>query len=123
MRNPSPTNLLRWIFLVTAVLFSASPTRADVRTPSGKVIECYCTDRYGQRHELGDIICLTVGGRSYMAKCAMAQNVPIWRDQKRGCLSSQKSNPSSDHAFMTPRPNVSWGDVLANDFKSRQMCG
>ena len=50
--------------------------------------ECYCTDRYGKRHEIGDIICLTVDNRSYEAKCVMAQNNPFWRDLNRGCLSS-----------------------------------
>ena len=66
---------------------------ADVQTPSGKVIECFCTDSFGQRRELGDIICLTVGQRSYMAKCVMAQNVPFWRDQNMGCLSSKLKTP------------------------------
>lgn len=51
--------------------------------------ECYCTDRYGKRRELGEIICLTVGDRSYEAKCIMAQNNPFWRDLNRGCMSSQ----------------------------------
>lgn len=50
--------------------------------------ECYCTDRYGKRHEIGDIICLTVDSRSFEAKCVMAQNNPFWRDLNRGCLSS-----------------------------------
>ena len=50
--------------------------------------ECFCTDRYGKRHEIGDIICLTVDGRSYEAKCVMAQNNPFWRDLSRPCLSA-----------------------------------
>ncbi len=81
-----------------SLLGALSAALADVKTPSGRVIECYCTDRYGKRHELGDIICLTVGDRSYMAKCIMAQNVPFWRDQKMGCLSSR--------APMSPRPTI-----------------
>ncbi|MDD9908061.1 MAG: hypothetical protein OXR62_00045 [Ahrensia sp.] len=48
--------------------------------------ECYCTDKNGARHELGDIICLSVGGRSFEAKCVMAQNNPFWRDQNRDCV-------------------------------------
>ena len=75
--------------MTAAMLVSGTPARADVSAPDGRVIECFCTDRYGDRHELGDIICLTVGERSYMAKCIMAQNVPFWRDQKMGCLSSR----------------------------------
>ena len=75
--------------IIAAMLFSGSTAMADVKGSDGRIIECFCTDRYGDRHELGDIICLTVGQRSYMAKCIMAQNVPFWRDQKSGCLSSQ----------------------------------
>ncbi|MEL6947837.1 MAG: hypothetical protein AAFO73_09420 [Pseudomonadota bacterium] len=67
-------------------------TWASMRAQSKtKWPECFCTDRYGKRHELGDIICLTVGGRSYEAKCIMAQNNPFWRDLKRGCMSSHLS--------------------------------
>mgnify|MGYP001561383019 CR=1 FL=1 len=53
--------------------------------------ECYCTDRYGKRHEIGDIICLTVDSRSYEAKCVMAQNNPFWRDLNRGCLAATEN--------------------------------
>ena len=62
--------------------------------------ECFCTDRYGKRHEIGDIICLTVDSRSYEAKCVMVQNNPFWRDLERGCLSS--SLPEK----MTPKPDT-----------------
>ena len=61
---------------------------ADGLLSQKKGPECYCTDRYGKRHEIGDIICLTVDGRSYEAKCVMAQNNPFWRDLDRGCLSA-----------------------------------
>ena len=88
--------LLSSVLLVAA----ASSAFADVKRPDGSVIECYCTDRYGDRHEIGDIICLTVDNRSYMAKCVMAQNNPFWRDQKIGCLSSPAP-------LMTPKPSDS----------------
>lgn len=78
---------------VVATSFLTAPAIADVIAPNGRVIECFCTDTYGKRHELGDIICLTVGGRSFMAKCVMAQNVPFWRDQSHGCLSSDYRQP------------------------------
>jgi len=92
---------LTQIFLTSFLVALAATAFADVKTPSGDVIECYCTDRYGSRHELGDIICLTVDQRSYMAKCVMAQNNPFWRDLETGCLSSQ-IEPHN----MTPRPAV-----------------
>lgn len=93
--------LLAWSLL-------AIPSWADQLSQSkGKVIECYCTDRYGDRHELGDIICLSVGSRSYMAKCVMAQNVPFWRDQNRGCLSSALPVEDLKLAMTIPSsPNV-----------------
>ena len=80
--------------LIAALILSLSgPALADVTAPDGRVIECYCTDTQGARRELGDIICLTVGQRSFEAKCVMAGNVPFWRDLKRGCLSSRGPLP------------------------------
>ena len=67
----------------------ATPALADVKTPSGMTVECYCTDTQGQRVSLGETICLTVNGRSFMAQCDMSLNVPIWRDTGQGCLSSE----------------------------------
>lgn len=95
-----------------AIAMSAGPVLAESklgkqkRTGPIKWPECYCTDKYGKRHQMGDIICLTVGGRSYEAKCVMAQNNPFWRDQKRGCsigsLPLQKSTPFPwELAFMS----------------------
>ena len=86
------------LLIIIAMFLPVTLARADVTAPDGRIIECFCTDTYGQRRELGDIICLTVGDRSYMAKCIMAQNVPFWRDQNMGCLSSNLK--------MTPRPST-----------------
>lgn len=82
--------------LIIAAALAPTPSHADgvtwmkARTlAKTKWPECFCTDRYGKRRELGEIICLTVGDRSYEAKCVMAQNNPFWRDLNRGCMSSQ----------------------------------
>jgi len=81
-------------FVLSAALclgMMATPQAAlagGAKSSQTKWPECYCTDRYGKRHEIGDIICLTVDNRSYEAKCVMAQNNPFWRDLNRGCLSS-----------------------------------
>ncbi|WP_187430378.1 hypothetical protein ROLI_019410 [Roseobacter fucihabitans] len=64
------------------------PGIADVTSPSGKTVECYCTDRSGSRVELGQTICLQVDGRMFMAQCQMSLNVPMWREVEPGCLSS-----------------------------------
>nr|WP_238364825.1 hypothetical protein [Mesobacterium pallidum] len=54
----------------------------------GKVIDCYCTDSQGARIELGEVICLSVGGRIFTAQCQMSLNVPMWRELNEGCASS-----------------------------------
>ena len=82
--------LVPFLLFATGASAQEGVHRVDAQ---GKVIECYCTDREGRRRELGEIICLTVGGRSYEAKCVMAQNVPFWRDLNRGCLSSRAPLP------------------------------
>ena len=59
----------------------------------GKTIDCYCTDSGGARIELGESICLQVGGRMFTAQCQMSLNVPMWRETQNGCLSSEAGLP------------------------------
>ena len=68
---------------------------ADVLTPQGRTIDCYCTDKSGSRIELGETICLQVDGRMFMAQCQMSLNVPMWRETQEGCLSSKVRLPFS----------------------------
>ena len=70
-----------------ALVFLAAPAVADVTSPSGRSVDCYCTDTAGARVELDQLTCLTVGGRTFLARCAMSLNVPIWRDTGESCLS------------------------------------
>ena len=72
----------------------ALPAAADVTSPSGKTVECYCTDASRNRIELGETICLQVDGRMFMAQCQMSLNVPMWREVQEGCLSSGLSAPA-----------------------------
>lgn len=75
-----------------AILLSAlltGPALADVTSPSGKTVECFCTDKSGARIELGQTICMQVDGRMFLAQCQMSLNVPMWREVAPGCLSSQ----------------------------------
>ncbi|MEL7164403.1 MAG: hypothetical protein AAGL96_02940 [Pseudomonadota bacterium] len=78
---------------VLMVCLFASPALADVTGPSGKTVECYCTDRAGARIELGETICLQVDGRMFMAQCQMSLNSPMWREVQPGCLSSSLNSP------------------------------
>lgn len=61
---------------------------ADAAGPGGKTIDCYCTDKSGARVELGELRCLQVDGRMFMAQCQMSLNVPMWREVRSGCLSA-----------------------------------
>ena len=56
--------------------------------PAGAVEwpDCYCTNTQGERVELKQEACLTIGSRSFMGFCEMSQNVPIWRDTGRPCV-------------------------------------
>jgi len=83
----------------------ALPVSADVTSPSGKTVECYCTDRNHNRVELGETICLQVDGRMFMAQCQMSLNVPMWREVEQGCLSSglKLPQPASDAPLIYPK--------------------
>ena len=80
------------------LLLVAQPALAEVTSPSGKTIDCYCTDKVGARVELGQVICLTVGGRSFMARCEMSLNTPLWREIGQGCMSSSLDQSVPDPA-------------------------
>lgn len=71
---------------VAALAVLTLPISADVTSPSGKTVECYCTDKSGSRVELGEQRCLSVGGRVFMARCEMSLNVPMWRETGSSCV-------------------------------------
>jgi len=84
--------------LILPLLLAATPAFADA-TIGGKTVECYCTDSRGERVEMGEMICLRVGGKMFMARCSMSLNVPTWRKVSDGCLSSglpQSLQPAVD---------------------------
>ncbi|MEQ8902322.1 MAG: hypothetical protein RID11_04130 [Roseovarius sp.] len=78
--------------LLLPLLVAATPALSDA-TIGGKTVECYCTDTQGARVEMGEMICLRVDGKMFMARCGMSLNVPIWRKVSDGCLSSSLSEP------------------------------
>lgn len=69
----------------------AGAASADVTGPGGKTVECYCTDTSGARVELGQMICLQVDGRMFMAQCQMSLNSPMWREIQDGCVIGQRT--------------------------------
>ncbi len=78
---------MRCLILIAALTAIALPAAAD-GTMGGKTLDCYCTDKTGSRVEIGEMTCLHVDGKTFMAQCQMALNVPIWRKISDGCLSS-----------------------------------
>ncbi|MEM8822369.1 MAG: hypothetical protein AAGF30_02060 [Pseudomonadota bacterium] len=49
--------------------------------PATAAVDCYCRDGLGGQVAVGDTMCLTVDGRTFLALCDMSLNVPIWRDR------------------------------------------
>ena len=95
--------MLRSALILTLL---AAPAYADVTSPSGKTVECYCTDTQGLRVELGETICLHVDGRAFMAKCDMSLNNPIWRDTGEGCLSSERAPSPTERLLRLQKPTI-----------------
>ncbi len=88
--------------LIIILFLGVTPALAD-GTMGGKTVDCYCTDRDGSRVEMGEMACIRVDGRAYMAQCQMSLNVPMWREVSDGCLSSSLSQESE--------PTISTGSV------------
>lgn len=91
---------------VAALILTTLPALADVQGPGGKTIDCYCTDTQGLRVELGEVICLVVDGRAFMAQCDMSLNVPIWRETGTGCMSSSREPSLRERLLQLGHPPV-----------------
>jgi len=87
--------MIRAALCLSLITLPAIAAAQEARTPS-KAEDCYCTDSNHQRIELGQTICLQVGGRMFMAQCQMSLNVPMWREVQQGCLSSKLGDPAFD---------------------------
>lgn len=82
---------MRHARVLIATILLGLPTAAalaDVSGPGGKTIDCYCTDKSGARVELGEMRCLRVDGRMFMAQCQMSLNVPMWREVQSSCVTA-----------------------------------
>ncbi len=80
------SQLMKQIALILGLF--APPAAAQATYPSGKPVDCYCTNTQGKRVELGQTICMEVGGRLFLAQCQMSLNVPMWREVQQGCQTS-----------------------------------
>ncbi|MEB8388337.1 hypothetical protein OO012_13970 [Rhodobacteraceae bacterium KMM 6894] len=75
------------LLVALILILPTGPVHADAII-GGQTVDCYCTDKTGSRLELGDMTCLHVDGKMFMAQCQMSLNVPMWRKISDGCLSS-----------------------------------
>ncbi len=75
---------MKKITLILALTAATLATQSLAQ--SRKTVDCYCTDKSGSRVELGELRCMNVGGRVFLARCEMSLNVPMWRDQKSDCI-------------------------------------
>ena len=57
-----------------------------VGAPTPPAPECYRTDGAGDRVELDERACLTVGARTLTVLCAMSLDVPVWHDTGAPCV-------------------------------------
>lgn len=55
--------------------------------------ECTCRNRDGSRYQQGAVACLKVDGRTYLARCEMALNVPNWKKLQDGCPQAAGPQP------------------------------
>lgn len=84
--NSSPV-ALALLFFVAAII--ATPAKSQTfKPPPAKegysYQESYCSNR-GSRVEMGDLSCLRVDGRVYLARCDMSLNSPVWREVQDSC--------------------------------------
>lgn len=82
------------LIIAPLALTAATPLVADPKKGGVKWPDCYCTNR-GERVDMGKTSCLSVDGRSYLAKCDMSQNNPVWRDTGQLCPVSRLELPQS----------------------------
>ncbi|MGV1792681.1 hypothetical protein [Rhizobium sp. A37_96] len=52
---------------------------------------CYCKNTDGKQHAVGEVACMTVGGKSYLAQCEMNLNVTSWSKLQDGCPVTERS--------------------------------
>jgi hypothetical protein len=69
-----------WKMALFATLLLSAPGFWDAA-----LADCACVNRDGVRHDLGEVACLRVDGRSYLAECEMNLNVTSWKKIADDC--------------------------------------
>ncbi|AVA21205.1 hypothetical protein QA648_05255 [Rhizobium sp. CB3171] len=73
---------------------------ADAPALAGQ--DCYCKNVDGKQHAIGEVACMTVNGKSYLAQCEMNLNVTSWLKLQDGCPITERS-PTLQSAWR-PQP-------------------
>ena len=80
--------MLRGLAVIT--LLPLLPIAAGSSAEAGEFVpipgvEYYCTDSIGVRREIGEVICVAASCQTWMARCEMSLNNPMWRKVQDGC--------------------------------------
>jgi hypothetical protein len=67
--------------------------------------ENYCTNR-GARIEVGELACLKVNGKAFVARCGMSLNNPMWRRVRDGCPAQLENASTTAPAAATSADGV-----------------
>lgn len=89
--------------IVLGLLLVASTSTVSAPAMAGQ--DCYCKSRDGKQHAIGEVACMTVDGKSYLAQCEMNLNVTSWSKLQEGCPVTQRS-PWQQSAWHHPQPIV-----------------
>lgn len=82
MRKTSRYTVLGLPLVAIAVITSGSALAGE---------NCYCKNTDGKQHAVGEVACMTVDGKSYLAQCEMNLNVTSWSKLQEGCPVTQRS--------------------------------
>ena len=75
--------------LVAPAAFADQKSGSTVLTQTR---DCFCNTADGRQVAFGSVVCLTVGGRSFLARCDMVLNNTAWRDTGQICPMSSLSD-------------------------------
>ena len=81
----------------TASIFAITFAGAVLAGTLPSVADCMCA-AHGTRYEHGAVVCLTVSGRSWLARCGKVLNNSSWEKIGDGCPQSRANIPLTPKA-------------------------
>ncbi len=81
------------VFVLTTLLYSPAFAEGTtgIKIIDGEYVlgayDYFCTGSDGKRYEMGEVVCLVNNScsQSWLAKCDMSLNNPMWRKVQDGC--------------------------------------